>query len=88
MHHTHRGNQDVPQSRVLVNNPNVHLILDLLHHHGKLNKCYRNRISTLEVQKFISDSYLVYARKVGVVYLHSVTSFFFKSKVLLDTVLL
>lgn len=80
MHHTNRGNQDVPQSRVLVNNPNVYLILDLLHHQGKLNKCYRNKMSTIEILKFIGDSYQVYARKVGVVYLHSVTSFFFHLK--------
>lgn len=68
MHHTYSGNQDVPQSRVLVNNPNVYLILDLLHHQGKLNKCYRNKMSVMEVLKFISESYQVYTRKVGVVY--------------------
>ena len=64
MHHTVDRNQVVAESRRLVNNPNVHLTVDVLLHKGKIMKCEQNRTVWLEVGAFLAESYRGYAKKV------------------------
>ncbi|KAM8725609.1 uncharacterized protein AB9X84_002366 isoform 2-T2 [Acanthopagrus schlegelii] len=64
MHHTVDPNQVVAESRRLVNDPNVHLIVDVLLHKGKIMKCEQNQTVWLEVGAFLAESYRGYAKKV------------------------
>ena len=64
MHHTVDRNQVVAESRRLVNDPNVHLTVDVLLHNGKIMKCEQNRTVWLEVGAFLAESYRGYAKKV------------------------
>ena len=64
LHHTVDRNQVVAESRRLVNNPNVHLTVDVLLRKGKMMNCKQNRTMWREVQAFLAESYRSHGKKV------------------------
>uniref|UniRef100_UPI0037E71D9E uncharacterized protein n=1 Tax=Semicossyphus pulcher TaxID=241346 RepID=UPI0037E71D9E len=56
MHHTFNPEQVLAESRRLVNNPNVRLVVDSLFHEGKFLDCKCNDIARHEIQKFVGVS--------------------------------
>nr|XP_020512189.1 uncharacterized protein LOC110001097 isoform X4 [Labrus bergylta] len=53
MHHTFNTDYVLAESRRLVNNPNVCLVVDCLFHEGRLLNCNRNDIAWFEIEKFL-----------------------------------
>ena len=64
MHHTVDRNQVVAESRRLVNNPNVHLTVDVLLHKGKITKCDQNRKAWFDFVMFLAASFRSNNKKV------------------------
>lgn len=64
MHHTVDRNQVVAESRRLVNNPNVHLTVDVLLHKGKIMKCDQNRKAWFDFAMFLAASFRGQKKKV------------------------
>ncbi|XP_051265604.1 uncharacterized protein LOC127368639 isoform X14 [Dicentrarchus labrax] len=56
MHHTFNPDQVLPESRRLVDNPNVELTVDCLFYEGKLLESNRNYTAWIDVQKFLGVS--------------------------------
>ncbi|XP_051265645.1 uncharacterized protein LOC127368643 [Dicentrarchus labrax] len=56
MHHTFNPKKVLPESRRLVNNPNVEVTVDCLFYEGKLLKSNRNDIAWIDVQKYLGVS--------------------------------
>ncbi|XP_065820123.1 uncharacterized protein [Labrus bergylta] len=53
MHHTFNADYVLAESRRLVDNPNVCLVVDCLFHEGRLLNCNRNDIARFEIEKFL-----------------------------------
>ncbi|XP_060884820.1 uncharacterized protein LOC132955804 [Labrus mixtus] len=53
MHHTFNTDYVLAESRRLVNNPNVYLVVDCLFHKGQLLNCNHNDIALFEIKKLL-----------------------------------